>query len=329
MKQKIIISFSVLLLLFSVFLIARDLFRHPSPATPQPCCGDDLTIAKKLDSALIGYVKTRVINTGLTNLTGIALNNDDRVFVSGNGRITEFKTDGSKLIDFPVDTLASCIAVNGDDIYIGAGYTVYHYKTNGTRTGILRSDAHKGHITSIGINEGFIYAADAVSKRIIKFSPDGKLISEIGRKDTATGAPGFVLPSMYFDIAFDSFNGLWAANTGRLRLENYTAKGIFESSWGISSIRSEGFAGCCNPAHFALLPDGGFITYEKGIDKIKEFGPTGQFICLVAGAGSFRGKTDLQLGNNNLVKDIATGSDGKVYILDAYNQVNIFTKKDI
>ncbi len=87
------------------------------------------------------------------------------------------------------------------------------------------------------------------------------------------------------------------------------------------------FTGCCNPAHFALLPDGSFVTYEKGNDKIKVFDHTGKFHAFVAGAGSFKGNPDFLLGRNNLVKDIATDQSGRIYILDAYNRINIFKKK--
>jgi hypothetical protein len=102
-----------------------------------------------------------------------------------------------------------------------------------------------------------------------------------------------------------------------------------QSAWGKPSSENDGFTGCCNPAHMAILPDGSFVTYEKGTDKIKVFDPTGSFLCLVGGAGSFKGKSDFQLGNINLVKDIATGTDGSIYVLDCYNRINVFKKKDI
>jgi hypothetical protein len=79
----------------------------------------------------------------------------------------------------------------------------------------------------------------------------------------------------------------------------------------------------------ALLPDGSFVTYEKGVDKVKVFDPAGQFKSFVAGAGSFKGETDFQLGPyKNLVKDLATDKTGLVYILDAYDRICILKKSD-
>ena len=40
------------------------------------------------------------------------------------------------------------------------------------------------------------------------------------------------------------------------------------------------FCGCCNPAHFIVTPNG-FITSEKGINRIKVLGKSGDFIEFV------------------------------------------------
>jgi hypothetical protein len=329
MKQKIVIGFSVALLLTAVFLIARDLFRTSSSFTETPCCGDDLTTVKKIDSSLVGYSKIKIIQTGLRNLSGITVNEEGQIFVCGNAVVSVFDSVGQNTNKLKIDTVADCIAVNGSDIYLGVGAGIAHYNISGRKEDFWKPVDNKGLITSVAVSRNYIYAADAVKKRVLKYTPAGELALEIGKKDTATGATGFILPSSYFDIAFDAFNDLWIANTGRLRIENYATNGHFQSSWGISSFSNNGFGGCCNPAHFAILPDGCFVTYEKGVDKIKVFDPTGKFLCIVAGAGSFRGNADFQLGNNHLVKDIASGADGKVYVLDAYNQINIFRKKNL
>jgi|WetSurMetagenome_2_1015567.scaffolds.fasta_scaffold18229_4 hypothetical protein len=329
MKQKIIIGFSVALLLAAVYLIARDLFHSSLTLTETPCCGDDLTTIKKVDSSLVGYNKIRIIPTGLKNLSGIAVNEEGKIYVCGNAQINVFDSAGLKTNRLDIDTIADCIAINGSDIYLGVGAGILHYNLSGSKIAFWKPSDFRGQITSIAVNGNFVYAADAVKKRVLKYTPEGKLVLEIGKKDSTTGATGFILPSSYFDIAFGSFNDLWIANTGRLRIENYTTNGHFQSSWGISSFSNNGFGGCCNPAHFTILPDGSFVTYEKGVDKIKLFDPTGRFLCIVAGAGSFKGNADFQLGNNHLVKDIASGTDGTVYVLDAYNQINIFRKKNL
>jgi hypothetical protein len=92
-------------------------------------------------------------------------------------------------------------------------------------------------------------------------------------------------------------------------------------------MQLEGFAGCCNPVHLAILPNGNFITYEKGLDRIKIYGPTGNFECVVAGPGSFKGKSDFHCSQATLVNDMASDPEGNIYVLDAYNLVRIYARK--
>jgi len=326
MKQKIIIGFSVTLLLTAVFLIARDLFHTPSSQASTACCGDDLSAMKRIDTARIGYIRTRVIETGMNDLSGIAISESSEIYVCGNSEVTAFDSTGNKILSFTIDSAATCIALNENNVYLGSGPHILHYNHTTKKTNRWKPYLSSGYITSLSTREGFVYAADAGSKRVLKYDNEGTLVQEIGKKDSLTGAPGFVLPSMYFDLAFDAFDDLWVVDAGRLQLENYNEKGMLRASWDRTITSDNSFSGCCNPAHMTILPDGRFVTYEKGIDKIKVFDPMGRFVCFVAGAGYFRGNADFQIGNNNLVKDLASDATGIIYILDAYNRINIFRK---
>jgi hypothetical protein len=323
MKQKVIIGLSVVLLVAAVILIGRDLFRKSPSYTSTTNYGDDEASMKKVDSTLIGYYKTKVIETGLKDLSGIAVK-ENRIFVCGNSEVAVFDTSGSRTGGFHTDTANSCIAIYGNAVYVGAGSSVTGFDWAGNKKITLKSVNNKGYITSIAANQHFIFVADAINKRVLKFTTGGEFVQVIGQKDSLTGAPGFIIPSPYFDVSTGGFDDLWIVNPGRLEVENYTESGYMRSSWGEPGAEDNGFTGCCNPAHMALLPDGSFVTYEKGIDKIKLYDAAGRFKCYVGGAGSFRGKRDLQLGKNNLVKDLATDAAGNIYILDAYNTINIF-----
>jgi hypothetical protein len=328
MKQKIIIGLSVTLLLLTIYMIARDLFKSRSSLTQVACCGEDYTELKQIDTALIGYIKIRTIETGTKGLTGITVGKNGDIYSCGNKVVEVFDSSGKRTRTIAIDTAASCLAIDDRDLYIGMGPKVACYDISGEKKTSWEAYNTGGFVTSVAINSPYVYIADAVNKRILKCSEHGRLEKVIGKKDSITGSPGFIIPSMYFDIAFGAFNDLWAVNPGRLQIENYTPSGIMQFAWGEASYDNGGFTGCCNPAHMALLPDGSFVTYEKGLDKIKVFNPTGEFLCMVAGAGSFRGNADFQLGNNNLVKDIATGIDGRIYVLDAYNNIVVFKKKN-
>lgn len=326
MKQKIVIGLSVVLLISAVMLIGYDLFRKPASLTSTACCGDDQAELKKIDPEKTGYSGVKVLETGIKDLSGIAIS-ESRIYVCGNRKVAVFDTSGMQLSEFPTDSVNSCISVYGTTIYVGSGSTATGFDASGKIKIMLKPSKNSAFITSVAAGNQFIFLADAGNKRIWKFNTRGVLVREIGKKDSTTGAPGFIIPSAYFDVCTGDFDDLWVVNPGRLEVENYTLSGNMRSSWGKQSGEDDGFTGCCNPSHLALLPGGAFVTYEKGIDKVKVFDAAGRFTCYVAGAGYFRGKADFQLGKNHLVKDLATDTKGYIYILDAYNRINIFKPK--
>ena len=84
----------------------------------------------------------------------------------------------------------------------------------------------------------------------------------------------------------------------------------------------EGFSGCCNPVHVASLPDGSFVTSEKGLLRIKIHNQIGEFVTVVAMPDQF----DKDTGD----VDIAVNSKGQILVLDPKRkQVRIFQEKEI
>ena len=157
----------------------------------------------------------------------------------------------------------------------------------------LKLPTDKALVTSITTANNNIYAADAQSKYIwqinlpldadlVGFDPDGATICPLGIKQ-------FILPGSYFEVK-TAINGtdIWAANTGNHRLDKF-APDIAEpiDSWGHPSFKPDGFAGCCNPASFTILPDGSFVTAEKGSVQIKLFSESGRYMNLIADRRDF------------------------------------------
>ncbi len=327
MKQKMIIGLSVAMLLVAVFLISRDLFRS-SPLLTESCCDDEIREMKQIDTTQLGFYRSKTWETGIKGLTGLSVS-ENRVVVCGNTLIAVFDTTGNRIGGFSIDSASTCVAVFENDIYTGNGSAAAKYDFAGKLMARFNETLDGSYITSITVTDEYVFMADAGRRRILKFTKSGNLVQEFGKKDSISGSEGFIIPSPYFDIAYGGFNDLWIVNPGKLQIENFSVSGVKRSDWGEELANGYRFTGCCNPAHFALLPDGSFVTYEKGNDKIKLFDPTGKFRVLVAGAGSFKGKPDFLLGRNNLVKDIATDQSGKIYILDAYNRINVFKEKTI
>ena len=328
MKQKLIVALSAILLLAALLLIARDLFKKPALLENPASYIDDFKALKYIDSTLIGYQRINVIQSDIEKASGLAVNSRGQLFVCGEKELAIFNHSGSKTAVFPLDTAANCIAATEQHIYLGQGSSIGVYNMEGSKHISWRTYNSDSYITSLVTTDENIFAADAVNKLVLAFSPGGSIIKEIGRKDTVNGVDGFLIPSMYFDLAAGSYNDIWIVNPGRLRVENYSSTGALRSIMWEERPENNGFTGCCNPAHFTLLPNGDFITYEKGVDKLKHFNIMGNFVCFVAGAGYFKGDADFGI-SGNLVKDLVSDSKGLVYILDYYGQINIFRKKDL
>ncbi len=175
-------------------------------------------------------------------------------------------------------------------------------------------------ITSIAAEGKDVYIADAGNKVVYQYDVTGAFHKKIGEKDPSRKIPGFVVPSPYFDLGIGRKGELWVVNPGRHHFEQYNGDGDIMSSWGEAGMSMDGFCGCCNPSNFAIFSDGSFVTSEKGIERIKIYGPDGVFKCMVAGPGSF------VEGTRGL--DLAVDSKNRILVLDPEkNQVRIFTLK--
>lgn len=326
MKQKLIIIFSALLFLLAVFLIAHDLFRDDLPVSNTTNLIGETPLIKQFDTTLIGYIREYVWETGLNSLTGISVN-AGRIIVCGDRLVSIYDTSGNKTGGFNIDSMATCIFAADNNILVGTRTSAMLLDFSGKAITTYKMPFSGSWVTSVTADDKHVYIADAGRKRVLKFNYEGHFVKEFSRKDCCPDGTGFIVPSPYFDIACGGYNDIWIVNPGKLRVENYSASGKLRSGWGENIMLDARFSGCCNPAHFGLLPGGGFVTYEKGNDKIKVFDREGQFRAMVAGAGSFKGKSDFALGRNNLVKDLATDQSGKIYILDAYNRINVFKPK--
>jgi hypothetical protein len=326
MKQKITIGFSIILLLAVVYLISKDLF-SPSGSKIENPCEYNIDKLKEIDTALICYKESAHFEPQIGKIKGLAVTENNNLIIAGTNQIAVFDINGKKISGFRTDSSAQCIACNGNSYYMGVGNHVEHYTAKGIKVKSWMPFSVKSYLTSIVVSKDEIIVADAGSKRVLKYNKDGVLLLEIGKKDKLKSPEGFVVPSMYLDVSIGAFNDLWVANPGKHRIENYAASGEMISSWGIASMQPEGFAGCCNPVHFAMLPNGNFVTYEKGLDRIKIYDPTGKFVCVVAGPGNFKGKSDFHCSQATLVNDMATDSKGNIYVLDAYDIVRVFSLK--
>ena len=281
----------------------------------------DISTLKKIDPELIHYSEVQSIKIDSKQLNGIAVGPGDRIYVSGDTTMHILQKDGKELFAIDLKEPARCIALDEHrNIYLGMLDHVEVYDSSGNKKGTWESLGENAHITSIAVSSENVFVADAGNRVVLRFDDSGKLQNRIGEKDVGREIRGFLIPSPYFDVAVAKDGFLWVVNPGYHAFENYTNEGDLRSWWEKASMDIEGFCGCCNPTHFAILGDGSFVTSEKGIVRVKIHNQVGNFVSVVAGPDHFEEDT--------VGLDLAVDSSGRILVLDPKTRsVRVFVKK--
>jgi len=305
-----------------------------------------------IDPNLILYKESaQPITTAFAASNAVAVGPNDCLYVAGDNAIKMFSENGSLLATMelagkPAGAGAGkprSLAVSDDGkVYVGMPGRVEVYDGQGNQLASWDSLGQDAVLTSIAVSKTDVFVADAGNRIVLHYDTTGKLINRIGGKAAPVerpeggedrNVPGFVIPSPHFDLAVAKDGLLRVVNPGRRRIEAYTLNGDLEFWWGESSVAVEGFCGCCNPVNFALLPDGGFVTCEKGLVRVKVYDSEGRFVGVVAGPGQL-----IEAGQARICEfpeqcqagafDVAVDSKGRVFVLDTIrNLVRVFSKK--
>ena len=272
---------------------------------------------EKDDDSLEHFTEIKRIPVQLEKPAALASGPDGTLFICGMRGMMRVSQEGARERT-ALPFTPSCIAAEGNRLYLGAGDHVEVYTSDGVHRAAWPPPSENTILTSIAAGGENVYAADAGSGVVWKYDKEGQLITALGSTDRSLDVPGLLIPSPYFDVAVDPDGFLWAANTGLHSLENYTHEGGLRTAWGEYGNKLSDFCGCCNPAHFSIMEDGSFVTSEKGMVRVKIYDRTGRLTGLVAGPGQFPG--------THAGHDIAV-QGGKIYVLDPRAEaVRIFEK---
>jgi len=203
----------------------------------------------------------------------------------GDGAVTWFAPDGAEQRRAPIDGAVLALAAGADGgVWLARSGAVERLAADGTVAWrcTLPVDSLPGGLAVTG---GLVWVADCVGRRVLRFAADGSAAA--GR----VGCETFHIPSPWFPLAAGTDGLVWVSNTGRHRLEGYAADGRLVRQWGEAGMDAARFCGCCNPAAFQVLPDGRFVTAEKGSPRIKIHAGDGAFTELVAGPAAFHRDT--------------------------------------
>jgi hypothetical protein len=319
MKPKIIIISAIALLLALVAFMVKDFFfSNPSNSNPYKFELDSL---RKGDTAKAAYAETLQFKTSLEEIHGIATDANGRIYVSGKDAVEIFNPSGKTENKFKIDGTSHCISLDEKgNIFLGMQDHIEIWSSGGKQLAKWNSLGADAVITSVACEGNNIFIADAGQKVVYRFDKKGNLVNKIGLKDPATGVPGFIIPSPYFDLGISKDGNLWVVNPGRHSFEKFTFDGKLLTSWGKASMSMEGFCGCCNPSNFAMINDSLFATSEKAIERIKIYNADGSFRCVVATPEQF------EEGTKGL--DLAVDKQNRILVLDPVKMlVRVFEPK--
>ena len=305
----------------------------------------DIQALREIDAALIKFKETLSIPIEMDVPRAIAVGPADanrksaeKIYVGGDRQILVFDGDRSKAASYPLEFEPRALAVMPARIYVAAASRVFVLDGDGGLIDTWPDRGGRALFTSITVDraenesgDNDVYVADAGNRLVLRYNSDGKLLGEIDRlsslKPTADDDPkasrlGFIVPSPFFDVAMGGDGLLRVVNPGMHEIEAYTPEGLLEKplTWGTTGFNIEGFCGCCNPAALAIMPDGRFVTGEKGLPRVKVYSPQGRFECVVAGPKTLdpTGKSaeDTREGHKLTAVDLAVDDDGQVLVLD-------------
>ena len=248
----------------------------------------------EVDERLILYQETAaLVPPGLRSLAAIAVDGDDRIYAGGGPRLSVFTAQGEAIRQMPTEGDITALALDEENnLYVGLGNAVHAYDADGAKTAVFSGIRPDAIVTSLAAGYGKVFVADAQSRTVLRFTPDGTLQRTIDGRDENGVGPGFVAPSPSFALTLGAGRTLWIVNPGRHRLDEYNFDGERIHGWSRGSgLALEAFSGCCNPCHVARLSDGSLVTSEKGLPRVKVYTRRGDFVGVVAAPNQFDSRT--------------------------------------
>jgi len=290
---------------------------------------------EKTDPKLVHYAEASRFRCAREGVRRLAVGPDDRLYLAAGNYVAVVSDTGAMVSEFALAGPPRCLAVAKDGmVYAGLRDHVEVFDQRGRRQAAWDSPGARAWLTGLAAGANDLFAADAGNRLVWRYDRSGKLVSRIGQKDNERNVPGFIVPSPFFDLRLHKDGLLRVANPGRHRVEAYTFDGDFEFAWGRASAAIDGFCGCCNPCNFALTPEGRFVTCEKGLPRVKVYGPAGEFESVVAGVESFAQNARASSGEgagdgSKGGLDAAVDSQGRIFILDLVTgEVRLMRRKE-
>ncbi|MFO7615881.1 MAG: hypothetical protein R6V75_01365 [Bacteroidales bacterium] len=319
-NKKLIYSLLFLLAGAIIALVVLDNRSTRPDKRPDNPYEYDIKEYMEVDPGLIIYTETSNIRLGSDIPRGISWFGG-RIYLVTENSLQVISPEGRQLSKTALPEAANTVHAAEPGIFVAFDNRVVQYGFDGSLVREFVSTGDSTHFTSLAFSDGVLAVADAGKRVVLLFREDGTLIRQISGKRESEDLHGFIIPSPFFDLAYCPVGELWVVNPGLHAFENYSRDGNLRGHWAVTSMKIDGFSGCCNPAHMAILPDGHFATSEKGLVRIKVYKPSGELLGVVAPPASFKpGET---------APDLAVTAAGEVLALDFDRKmIRIFEKKN-
>jgi hypothetical protein len=307
MNRKSITAILILLALAIIALVVTDVLKSRPDKRPGNPYEYSVEPFMSVDTTMIAYAETEDFTFGDLDLRGIAFAND-KLYLVEDYFLLIMNPQGEKIAKTSLAESPVCVTATPGRVYVSFGRYIGEFDPEGKliRNWDMQNDST--WITSMATRDTLLFAADAGNRRVLRYHTDGTLSGSFTGKRDSTDLHGFIVPSPYFELAINAEGELWVVNPGKHAFENYTYGGHLREYWERTSMGIEGFSGCCNPAQMAVMPNGSFVTAEKGLVRIKIHKPSGDLEAIVAPPADFQGETH--------APDLAVSPSGVVYALD-------------
>lgn len=306
MNKKLTALLSLAIILAFMGYIIFDSTRSPKNVSPSISIDpDDPLIEDK-------WVIDRTYDAGDGELAAVAVADNGDVYLGGTSFVKALTGDFGDIWTIDTEEKITALAVSGDTVFAATNEAVLLFSSSGKPLGEWGPWEGGSIITSLSSDGEYLAVADAGNKRVFVIGRKGEVISMMGHSEDK-----FVIPSPYFDVALGD-GQLYVANTGNHRVEKFSINGKKTGMFGVAGTAPEAFCGCCNPAHIEAIPQG-FVTAEKGINRIKILDRDGNFVEFVSSSNDFVESQPL---------DLASSDGKKIYAANkADNNIYLFIRK--
>jgi hypothetical protein len=302
MNKKLVAFLSVLVILVFIGYMIYDSVRPES--------SNQINVSGRVKDSLPDAWKiSDELNIKEGSLKAVTVSPTGKIFLGGDSFVSCYDKDLKHLWTLKTPHPVTSLSNFGDTIFASTIDLILIISSDGKMKDEWGPFEENSIITSVASNRNFVVYGDAGNKMIIVLDKNGAVKKMIGQNDGQ-----FIIPSPYFDVAVNSDNTLYVANTGHRRVETRNLDGEIKSYFGEPGTAPEAFCGCCNPAHFAIIP-GGFVTAEKGINRIKILNTSGEFVEYVCAKNKFTVSVPLDVASaDGKTIYAANPADSKLYV---------------